>query len=285
MTGNRVAWWVRTDLRLHDNGALSAALELRPEVLYPIWIWDPHYVYHTRVSPNRWRFLLDCQTDLSESIRRKTGSKNGLLVLRGRPEACIRQVLKDWNITHLVFEKDTDTYALQRDSKIQGIAQSMGVQVIVKLGRTLYDPEILTKMNNGKAIYNISTVQKLGAQCEPIPRPVDPPSAIVPAGDTHLNLSCDDGINASPDLNQHSRESGSEAVTCYEHMSGPGGTFPVPTMAELNMKPAQGPHRGGETEALRSLGAYMKDRKKTALFEKPKTNPVRSSNMRTRALD
>lgn len=275
MTAARVAWWVRTDLRLHDNLALQAALDLKPEVLYPIWTWDPHYVFHTRVSPNRWRFLLDCMADLSESIKQRTNSSNGLLILRGRPEACIRQILQDWNITHIVFEKDTDTYALQRDRCVQSLAESMGVQVILKQsGRTLYDPEELTKLNGGKAIYNIRTVQKVGPESGPIPRPINAPEKIPSAGYTKMSLSRDPDVETMPDLNQNSRQSGTEAVTCYSGMSGPGGTFAVPTMEELNMKPAPGPHRGGETEALRSLAAYMNDKKKTALFEKPKTNPV-----------
>jgi DNA photolyase len=53
----RVIYWFRTDLRLHDSPALNAALELDPEVFYPIWTWDPHYVYRARVGPNRWQFL------------------------------------------------------------------------------------------------------------------------------------------------------------------------------------------------------------------------------------
>ena len=53
----RVLYWFRTDLRLHDSPALKAALDLSPECLYPIWCWDPHYVYRSRVGPNRWQFL------------------------------------------------------------------------------------------------------------------------------------------------------------------------------------------------------------------------------------
>ena len=53
----RVIYWFRTDLRLHDSPALKAALDLKPEVFFPIWTWDPHYVYRARVGPNRWQFL------------------------------------------------------------------------------------------------------------------------------------------------------------------------------------------------------------------------------------
>jgi cryptochrome len=57
MTKPRVIYWFRTDLRLHDSPALQAALDLEPEALWPIWTWDPHYVYKARVGVNRFQFL------------------------------------------------------------------------------------------------------------------------------------------------------------------------------------------------------------------------------------
>lgn len=53
----RVIYWFRTDLRIHDSPALKAALDLNPDDFYPVWTWDPHYVYRARVGPNRWQFL------------------------------------------------------------------------------------------------------------------------------------------------------------------------------------------------------------------------------------
>ncbi|KAI7555830.1 hypothetical protein KC346_g23593, partial [Hortaea werneckii] len=68
MAKPRVIYWFRTDLRLHDSPALKAALDLKPEVLFPIWCWDSHYVYRARVGVNRWQFLIDCMNDVSQSI-------------------------------------------------------------------------------------------------------------------------------------------------------------------------------------------------------------------------
>lgn len=50
-------YWFRTDLRLHDSPALKAALDLSPEVLWPIFTWDPHYVYKVKGGVNRWQYL------------------------------------------------------------------------------------------------------------------------------------------------------------------------------------------------------------------------------------
>lgn len=54
----RVIYWFRTDLRLHDSPALKAALDLQPTAFWPVWAWDPRYVYRARVGNNRWQFLL-----------------------------------------------------------------------------------------------------------------------------------------------------------------------------------------------------------------------------------
>jgi deoxyribodipyrimidine photolyase len=41
--------WFRKGLRLHDNGALHAALEASPQTLTPVFCLDPWQVYHAIV--------------------------------------------------------------------------------------------------------------------------------------------------------------------------------------------------------------------------------------------
>jgi hypothetical protein len=57
MGNPRVIYWFRTDLRLHDSPALKAGLDLNPEAFWPVWTWDPRYVYRARAGTNRWQFL------------------------------------------------------------------------------------------------------------------------------------------------------------------------------------------------------------------------------------
>jgi cryptochrome len=206
---------------------------------------------------------------VDKSIKKLTGS-NGLLVLRGNPINVLKQALQEWKITHLVFEQDTDTYAVSRDAQVTSMAEALGVKVISKLGRTLWDPIEMNKLNNGHPIMSLSTVEKLGAQIGPVPRPIDAPKKLPAAGDTKLKEPKDE-VQDSPDLNAPARADG--RVSSYDQVAGPNGDFAVPTMEEINVKPAEGPHRGGETIALAALKDYMADKKKTATFEKPKTNP------------
>ncbi|KAL8978942.1 MAG: hypothetical protein Q9205_005607, partial [Flavoplaca limonia] len=124
----RVIYWFRTDLRLHDSPALHAALDLKPE-----------YV--------------------SASIS-KLNMKSKLFVIREAPQTVLPKLFKAWKITHLVFERDTDPYAKERDVKVIDLAREAGVEVVsTRHGRTLYDPDELVKANGGKPTMNISQVQ------------------------------------------------------------------------------------------------------------------------------
>ena len=87
-----VLYWHRTDLRLHDSPALTAALSLKPSTFIPIWTWDPHYVYRSRVGPNRWRFLLECQSNLSASYK-KLNAKQKLWVVREAPTTVLPKLM------------------------------------------------------------------------------------------------------------------------------------------------------------------------------------------------
>ena len=109
---------------------------------------------HSKAFPSR----LDCQSDLSASIT-KLNPKSKLLVLREAPQTLLVKLFKAWNISHLIFEKDTDAYARERDEGVIRQAKDAGVEVIVKLGRTLYDPDELVKANGGKPTMSITQVQ------------------------------------------------------------------------------------------------------------------------------
>lgn len=101
---------------------------------------------------------IDCQSDLSKSIT-KLNPKSKLFVVREAPQTVLPKLFKAWQISHLVFEKDTDAYARERDGKIIQLAKDAGVEVVVRVGRTLYDPDELVKANGGKPTMSITQVE------------------------------------------------------------------------------------------------------------------------------
>lgn len=58
-----------------------------------------------------------------------------------------------------MFEKDTDAYAKERDNQVMDMAKKAGVEVITKVGRTLFDPDELVQANGGKPTMSINQVQ------------------------------------------------------------------------------------------------------------------------------
>lgn len=101
---------------------------------------------------------LDCQSDLSASIT-KLNSKSKLHVIREAPQTLLPKLFRAWNVSHLVFEKDTDAYGRDRDTEIIKLAKDAGVEVIIRTGRTLYDPDELVRKNGNKPTMSLSQLK------------------------------------------------------------------------------------------------------------------------------
>ncbi|KAH7041270.1 FAD binding domain of DNA photolyase-domain-containing protein [Microdochium trichocladiopsis] len=265
----RVIYWFRTDLRLHDSPALQAALDLSPDVLWPIFTWDPHYVYKAKGGVNRWQYLLDCQNDLSKSIT-KLNPKSKLFVLREGPQTLFPKLFKAWGVTHLVFERDTDTYAKQRDQLVAELARKAGVEVITRYGRTLWDSDEIVAKNGNKPTMSIVQLQHAGQKVGQIPKPIPAPKSLPDPGGTPVDFEPEEP-DRDPDLNADFRKHKDKT---YSTIAGPKGDFAVETLEELGFPPATTPHRGGETIALTVLGEIIANKKYTATFQKPKTSPA-----------
>ena len=135
-------------LRLHDNPALLEAV--KSEQLFPVFCLDPWFMTQDRVGVNRMRFLLESLEDLHSSLQ---GRDSGLLVfsnpclkppsntpayaevhclsrhlqvLKGKPDEVFPRLWKEWGISKLCFEVDTEPYAEQRDTKIRQLAKDAG---------------------------------------------------------------------------------------------------------------------------------------------------------------
>lgn len=267
----RVIYWFRTDLRLHDSPALQAALDLQPSALFPIWCWDSHYVYRARVGPNRWQFLLDCMNDLSAGIT-KLNDQSKLLVLREPAVTVLPKLWKVWGITHLVFEKDTDAYARERDDEVKRLAREAGVEVVERSGRTLWDSDEVVRQHGGKPTMSITQLEAAGKKVGEIARPVETPTSLPDPGDMCLGELEQRRPEAEPDVNKQSRDG--EDRSYAEGLAGPKGDFAPPTLEELGMKPATSKIRGGESVILERLEKIFGDEDYTGTFAKPNTSPA-----------
>ncbi|XP_070532394.1 cryptochrome-1-like isoform X2 [Ptychodera flava] len=242
MAKHRSLHWFRKGLRLHDNPALLTACENCQE-MRPIFILDPWFVKSGKVGVNRWRFLLQSLQDLDESLK-KIGSR--LFVLKGKPSEVFPRIFKEWNITRLTFELDTEPYAIQRDTEIKKIAKSCGVEVNERISHTLYDLERIIDANGGKPPLQYKRLQTLVSK-------LGPPAQPQPAITENTLKGC-----ITPVDDNHDEKYG------------------VPTLEDLELDSSEvGPtlYPGGETEALKRMQSHLQNQSWVCAFDKPKTRP------------
>lgn len=220
---------------------------------------------------NRFQFLIDCQNDLSQSIT-KLNKKSKLFVLREPAVTLLPKLFKAWKISHLVFEKDTDAYARDRDNEVMEMAKKAGVEVIVKSGRTLWDPDEIVKANGGKPTMSINQLQTAGAKLGKIQPPVETPKSLPDPGDMNLDAIEQTQPDPKPDFNEKHRDEDDKSYS--SGIAGPKGDYAPPTTEELGMPAATTPHKGGESVVLKALDDTFKDDDYVATFEKPKTSPA-----------
>jgi deoxyribodipyrimidine photolyase len=63
-------------------------------------------------------------------------------------------------------------------------------------------------------------------------------------------------------------------ASSLDTIAGPQGDFAIPSLDELGLPKGTTSIRGGETEALRRLEHWLKDKKAVATFRKPQTSPA-----------
>ncbi|XP_075875500.1 cryptochrome-1b [Nelusetta ayraudi] len=138
--------WFRKGLRLHDNPALKDSIQ-GSDTLRCIYILDPWFAGSSNLGINRWRFLLQCLEDLDSSLR-KLNSR--LFVVRGQPADVFPRLFKEWQITRLSHECDSEPFGKERDAAIQKLASESRVEVIVRTSHTLYNPDNIIELNGGR---------------------------------------------------------------------------------------------------------------------------------------
>jgi len=225
-TTNASIIWFRKGLRLHDNPALLEAIK-GADALYPVFCLDPTFLQPDKVGANRIAFLLESLQDLDASLKAR---KSRLIVLRGSPEEVLVEKIKEWRVTKLCFESDTEPYAKVRDARVGEAAKAMGVEVLSPVSHTLYDPDVLIAKNGGKAPLTMQSFQKIVDKAGAPPAPAaDPPSTLPSPG----------GVAVVPE-----------------------DSYKVPTLVDIgygeeHTKGADKPVHGGESAALARLARYV----------------------------
>ncbi len=127
-------WWIRRDLRLVDNAALSSALK-SGHVVIPVFILDDRLL----IKPfnRRSRFLLNGLIDLKSRLEER-GS--GLVVRRGDPVVELQKLVQETGAEHIFAEEDFSPFSRRRD---EVVSRELPLSLIP--GLTVYHPNQVLK--------------------------------------------------------------------------------------------------------------------------------------------
>lgn len=135
-------WWIRRDLRLHDNRTLQAALD--HGTVIPLFIFDP---YFERVPARRRGFLTNNLKSLDAGLKER-GSR--LIVRSGTPVEVLRQMLAESGAGAIFAEEDYTPFARRRDQVVQS-----GLPLNLVQGQTVHHP--LAVMKSDGTPYTVYT--------------------------------------------------------------------------------------------------------------------------------
>lgn len=152
---NYAAFWFRRDLRLQDNHGLSKALKSGLPVI-PVFIFDETILSKlTNKSDARVSFIYEQIKCLKQELQ-ALGSD--LLVFYGTPDHIWNTLFKAYPIRQLFYNRDYESYALQRDTRINELAQSKNVQCFSYKDQVLYEKDECLKEDGSP--YTVFTAYK-----------------------------------------------------------------------------------------------------------------------------
>ena len=167
---NIAVLWFRHGLRLHDNPSLHEAIATVNSKVLPIFIFDGESAGTWKSGYNRFTYLLEILQDLDQRFRTH-GSK--LHIFQGNAVDVLSEITKHVNITKLCFEQDPEPIWKKRDDAVKTFCKENKIEVVEKLGHTLWDPREVIETNGGKPPLTFSEfnfiISSIGLPARPLP--------------------------------------------------------------------------------------------------------------------
>lgn len=147
--------WIRRDLRLHDHYALSEALHDGNEVLM-VFVFDK--VILDKIKDKNDPRLTLIMDSLKEIEAKLQSFGSSLIIRYGDPTQEIPQVVKEYDVGTLFFNRDYEPYAKARDHKVEKILRSQNIEVKHFKDHVFYETN---EVKNGSGeVYKVFTPYK-----------------------------------------------------------------------------------------------------------------------------
>ncbi len=166
-------WWIRRDLRLHDNPALMQAISTSESTI-PLFIFDPALLTSQSVAEQRTAFLLAGLRELASSI---AGLGGRMIFRTGHPKEVLQQLTQETRATAIYAAQDASRYARTRDAVIKAELP------LVLLPGTSIRPIGSTLKKDGKPYTVFTPYRRAWLSDWDLKPPLPPPTQIrTPAG-------------------------------------------------------------------------------------------------------
>lgn len=136
---NRILYWFRNDLRLHDNEGFLKATQKAGELI-PVFVFDPRVFEKTslgfrKIGVYRTRFIRESVAALRDSLRAKGGD---LLVRIGEPERVLAELAEQYDVHELHLSKEIAQEETDVESSLSKRLKTLNVDMVFTWMSTLY---------------------------------------------------------------------------------------------------------------------------------------------------
>ncbi len=142
--------WHRRDLRIRDQSGLAIAQQQNARIV-GVFCLDPQILERDDIAAARVVYLLDSLQELAISYQ-KAGSQ--LIVLHGQPTQVLPQLARELQVKSVVWARDVEPYARQRDRQVAEALKTEGISVTAVWDQLLHSPgEVMTGNGTPYTVY------------------------------------------------------------------------------------------------------------------------------------
>ena len=134
-------FWFRRDLRLEDNVGLFHALESKNQVI-PLFIFDDAILENLPKNDARVGFIYDSLSQINQQLL-EIGSS--LLIKKGKTEDVWKQLIQDFDVKEVFFNKDYEPYAIARDSAVCELLKANEIACFSYKDQVIFEEKEITK--------------------------------------------------------------------------------------------------------------------------------------------
>ncbi len=147
-------FWFRRDLRLEDNTALAKALSGTLKVV-PLFIFDTNILDELPPDDARITFIYRQLEKINAELKRH-GS--GLLIKHGDPQEVWKEIIQQFPVKEVYFNKDYEPYAIRRDEQVKTFLTAANIPVFSLKDQVIFEESEVMKPDGG--CYTVFTPYK-----------------------------------------------------------------------------------------------------------------------------